>query len=146
MDSVWPWLVAALLLLLAVGWWRAATRTGRHNRRRQRTAQRGELRAERLLSDAGYRIEDRQVTARWSMWIDGEPHEVTCRADLLVRRRRRRYVAEVKTGDRAPDPTLPATRRQLLEYRLAFDVHGLLLVDVPAGRVIEVDFPYPDRR
>ncbi|MFT4624125.1 MAG: hypothetical protein ACI8PZ_002784 [Myxococcota bacterium] len=144
MESWWPWaLVAVLLFAITLAWRRASTRTGRNNRRRQRVAQRGEVLAESLLAAAGFRVEDRQVTARWSMHIDGEPHEVHCRADLIVTRRRRRYVAEVKTGERAPDPTLPATRRQLLEYRLAFDVDGLLLVDVPGREVIEVEFPYP---
>ena len=139
--------IALLVLLLAItiAWWLATTRTARHNRRRQRVAQRGETIAERLLEDAGYRIEDRQVTARWTMQIDGVPTEVHCRADLVVRRRRRRLVAEVKTGARAPDPTLPATRRQLLEYRLAFEADGLLLVDVPERKIIEVEFPYPAR-
>ena len=33
-------------------------------------------------------------------------------------------VAEVKTGRLAPRIDTPATRRQLLEYRLAFDVDG----------------------
>ena len=35
---------------------------------------------------------------------------------LLVERRGRRFVAEVKTGERAPDPLARPTRRQLLEY------------------------------
>jgi hypothetical protein len=36
-----------------------------------------------------------------------------------------------------------ATRRQLLEYRLAFDVDGVLLVDVETGEVSEVEFNLP---
>jgi hypothetical protein len=41
----------------------------------------------------------------------------------------------------AVGPTLPATRRQLLEYLLAFEVHGVLLVDLDEGRVRPVEFP-----
>ena len=35
------------------------------------------------------------------------------------------------------------TRRQLLEYSIAFDVHGVLLVDVEADRVARVEFARP---
>ena len=63
-----------------------------------------------------------------------------CRADLLVEARSRsgflrgqRFVAEVKTGERAIDPTHPATRRQLMEYLHVFEVDGVLLVDREAG-------------
>ena len=65
------------------------------------------------------------------------------RADFVVVRRGRRYVAEVKTGQAAPDIAAPATRRQLLEYRCAFGVDGVLLVDAEAGRVHAVDFALP---
>ena len=67
--------------------------------------------------------------------------KVELRADLLVERDGMRFIAEVKTGERAPDPSFPPTRRQLLEYRLAFDPYGVLLVDVEAGEIFEVDFP-----
>lgn len=133
-------LVAAVAVLALLLWIRGG-REGRRSRARQRRAERGEVRAEKILKREGYRIEDRQVPVYWTMEVDGEEVEVEARADLLVRRRRRRYVAEVKTGGRAPDPTYPRTRRQLLEYALAYDVDGVLLVDVEEGEVHEVDFP-----
>lgn len=133
--------VALLLLVLAVAWWRARTAVARGNRGRQRVARAGEDDAERLLGAAGFRIVERQVTGAWVLEIDGEPVEVRCRADLLVEARGRRFVAEVKTGDRAPDPTRPQTRRQLLEYHLAFEVDGVLLVDMEERRIRTVRFP-----
>ena len=73
--------------------------------------------------------------------VDGESWEVLCRADLLVEDADgARFVAEVKTGRMAPEPTRPATRRQLLEYWLVFPVDGVLLVDMAAGRVRAVRF------
>lgn len=144
LDSV-PWLLLllclALLGLALVGWSRAASRVRRRNLARQRVAAEGEAEAEQVLARAGFEVVDRQVTGRWALWIDGEPHEVHSRADLLVVRAGRRFVAEVKTGALAPDPRHPATRRQLLEYRLAFPVHGVLLVDMESRRVHRVDFP-----
>jgi Holliday junction resolvase-like predicted endonuclease len=101
---------------------------------------RGERVAERLLQKAGYRIVDRQVHRTSTMLVDGNDVEIAVRVDLIVRRRRRAYVAEVKTGDNAPTPTLPATRRQLREYAAFFPKHGLLLVDVEARRILEISF------
>lgn len=131
-------LLASLLLGLAL-WLRARVERWQR-RRRQSVAARGERDAEQLLRRAGYRVLERQLHGRWALEIDGRAVEVSNRADLLVGRGRQRYVAEVKTGQRAPDPTLPATRRQLLEYRLAYPVDGVLLVDMSAERVVEVRF------
>lgn len=110
-------------------------------RRRMKRARRGETRAEKLLRKRGYRVEGRQVPTRFTFHVDGTPRDVELRADLLVRRSGRRYVAEVKTGTLAPDPGHRATRRQLLEYAVAFDADGLLLVDADRGNVHEVVFP-----
>jgi hypothetical protein len=128
---------------MAVGWaWRRAVqRTGRANRRRALVAQRAETEAERLLERLGYTLVDRQVTRRWPMRAGGREEEVWCRADLLATRRGRLYVADVKSGRAAPDPFQPATRRQLLEYLLAFDADGALVVDMERREVYEVAFP-----
>jgi hypothetical protein len=101
----------------------------------------GEVLAERLLARAGYRVEARQVKQSWCVFLDGKQQEVGLRADLVVARGGRRFVAEVKTGEEAPDITTPSTRRQLLEYRAAFAVDGVLLVDAEAQQVYEVAFP-----
>jgi hypothetical protein len=69
--------------------------------RRQRAA-RGEARAEVLLARLGYEVEARQVEAAWAVEVDGEAAPIRVRADLLVRRGARRWVAEVKTGEVAP--------------------------------------------
>jgi hypothetical protein len=123
-------------------WWRAAAVRWRLAEQTAR-ATAGEAAAEKLLAKAGFTVEARQATQRWAVHVDGEPHEVTLRADFLVRRRGRRYVAEVKTGEAAPAITAPATRRQLLEYRCAFGVDGVLLVDAEARRVHAIDFALP---
>lgn len=103
----------------------------------------GERRAEPLLVGMGYAVVGRQVATRYELAVDGEPCVVALRADYVVERDGRRYVAEVKTGRMAPRVESPATRRQLLEYRVAFDVDGVLLVDVDAGRVRSLEFPAP---
>jgi hypothetical protein len=137
-------LAVGTALVALVGWWRARGWMARGNRARQRIARAGEDDAELLLAELGFVVVDRQVTHTWQMIVDGEVRDVRCRADLVVRLRRdrgARYVAEVKTGDRATEPTCPATRRQLLEYAMAFDVDGVLLLDMDQRRVRTVAFP-----
>lgn len=137
-----PWLLAltlAALALLAL-WVLALSRRGStRSRARVRRAQRGEEAAEALLEDEGYTVVERQAPGSWSLRLDGEEFEVQVRADLIVEREGLRYVAEVKTGSLATDPLYPPTRRQLLEYWVAFEPDGLLLIDVEAGRIIEVE-------
>ena len=140
-----PWLVAAVLVVLLAlalfGWWRARGRVGRANRARGRRARRAESDAERWLEGQGYAVLERQVTCRWDLAVDGERRQVSCRADLLLERGGRVFVADVKTGEAAPNPRLPATRRQLLEYLLAFAADGALVVDMRRRRIREVSFP-----
>lgn len=109
---------------------------------RERGAQ-GEVRAEALLRRLGYAIVARQAARSYGVSVDGQPFNVALRADFLVERDHLCYVAEVKTGRLAPRLDTPATRRQLLEYRVAFQTAGVLLVDVDAGRVHSVEFPLP---
>jgi hypothetical protein len=107
---------------------------------RERGAQ-GEVHAEALLRRLGFRVLGRQVPVSYGLGVDGARVSIDLRADYLVSEGGRRYVAEVKTGVFAPRLETAATRRQLLEYRIAFDVDGVLLVDVEAGRVRLVEFP-----
>jgi hypothetical protein len=135
------WLAAALALLLFLGA-RWISRWFRRLRIRARLAHArgGEARAAGWLMDLGYEIIGIQVAAEYELWIDEEPLTIGLRADYLVEKGGRRYVAEVKTGKLAPRLDTAATRRQLLEYRVAFGVDGALLVDAEAGTVRVISF------
>jgi len=109
-------------------------------------ARKGESRARELLEARGYSVIGTQFGCSYTISIDGEDLAVPLRADYLVTREGLRYVAEVKTGAYAPYLRTPATRRQLLEYRIAFDVDGVLLVDAEEERVHVVQFPLSQRR
>ena len=134
-------LCAVAFLLTLAAWQRAASRTGRANRSRNRIARRAENEAEHVLERLGYRILERQPTAIWWLEVDGEEVEVSCRADLLLEHDGQVIVADVKTGDLAPDPRRPATRRQLLEYLFAFEADAALIVDMERRDVSRVVFP-----
>jgi hypothetical protein len=128
------WLTTVIIRRIA-----AWTRHRRHVRR-VRAARAGEIDAEDLLRDLGYQLVGSQVQGWWSVLVDGEPHDIELYADHIVERDGTRYVAEVKTGTRAPHISTASTRRQLLEYLFAFEVDGLLLVDMEAGVVRHVEF------
>jgi hypothetical protein len=141
-----PWLAFGALAaawLVRVGWRRA----DRHARvRRARRAFAGEADAVRLLERAGARILDRQVRRTVTYTVDGAPRSFELRADLLVRDRGRRAVAEVKTGRHGAGVDRPGTRRQLLEYGLAFGVRRVLLVLPETGEIHRMEVPAPKAR
>lgn len=133
-------LLAALLLLVA-GYRLARAGVSRRARARARGGLRGEAAAARLLARAGYEVEGRGVARSASITVDGERLVYEVRADMLARcRHGLLHVVEVKTGARAPDPLLGATRRQLLEYAMVFGTAHVLLVDMEAGEIHEIGF------
>jgi hypothetical protein len=132
--------LAALVLIVAALTLRAARWLDR--RRRQARATRaldGEDDSEALLEEAGYEILGRQVAGELTLVVDGEAIGFGLRADFLVARDGARFVAEVKTGERAPRLGYGPTRRQLLEYVLAFEVCGAVLVDADTGALTVVE-------
>jgi type II secretory pathway pseudopilin PulG len=133
-------LVGALVALVATRWLRQ-WRGSRRARRRAGRAVAGEDDAAGMLREAGYKIVARQARTWWTPLVDGEPYETEVRADYLVEADGELLVAEVKTGDEAPQLSTAATRRQLLEYHVAFEADGVLLVCPERGAIHRVDFP-----
>ena len=128
-------LVALVLARWVRGWrgtWKAKARAAR--------AGAGE-------DGAAHTIVAKQARIWWSPLVDGEPQELELRADYLVEVDGELLVAEVKTGEEAPRLSTAATRRQLLEYHVAFSVaygaEGVLLVCPELGTIHRVEFPLP---
>jgi hypothetical protein len=134
---------AAGILALGVvcGLLLSRARTRHRTARSRALGRRGQDRAVHILAAAGYRIVGTEVVADGAILVDGETVTYRVRADFLVRRWFRRYVAEVKGGPDSAAPENRATRRQLMEYARVFRVSGVLLVDANAGRVRRVEFP-----
>lgn len=132
-------LIALALSLLQRAWQRWSAR--RRVQRRMQRARVAEASAGQWLRERGYSVAAAQVAGSYALCVDGEDVTIQVRADYVVERDGARYVAEVKSGQTAPSLQTRATRRQLLEYRMAFDVDGVLLVDAETERVHEVSFP-----
>lgn len=148
-EGVWEldtklWL-AALAALLLLGIWLgnrfAAWRVRRRIARHRKLGRKGEARAIALLEKAGYTIEAEQASSHLEVEVDGVVETWLVRADFIVSRRGARFVAETKGGETSASVGTAATRRQLLEYTLAFDTDGILLVDAARGAVHTVAFP-----
>lgn len=139
MESMLLILGVTVLLLLLV-----FRLVSRQQRRRVRTHARLGRRAEsegyRLLERRGFVLVERQAVTEVVVEVDGEAQTFTVRADALVERDGRRFVAEIKGGEENASLTSRATRRQLLEYAFAFGVDEVLLVDPGQGRVSRVRF------
>jgi hypothetical protein len=135
-------ILGALAVLLAVAMILALRRRlrSRRARRRARRAIAAESAAERLLVLHGYAIVERQVRITWSPLLDGVPVPTELRVDLIVEKDGELLAAEVKSGAEAPRLETAATRRQLLEYRVAFAVDGVLLIEPEARSIRRVDF------
>jgi hypothetical protein len=129
--------LVALVLARRARRWRGSWRA----KRRATRAGAGEAAAIALLRRAGFRIVARQARTWWTPLVDGKPHELELRADYLVEGHGELLVAEVKTGDAAPSLATAATRRQLLEYHVAFGVDGVLLVCPERGSIHRIEFP-----
>lgn len=99
----------------------------------------GEKEAEKLLQSKGYTILSSQERRSVVMYLDGEPCESFVRADYIVKKGGKTYLAEVKTGKQA-NVHLPNVRRQLFEYQNIFDTDGILFIDMNNYAIIEVSF------
>lgn len=148
MNQLWTLLAVAVLagalLALVVARWLRGWRGSWRARRRAARAGAGEDAAAVLLRRAGFRIVAEQARTRWAPLVDGEPHPTELRADYLVEAEGELLVAEVKTGEAAPSLATAATRRQLLEYHVAFAADGVLLVCPERGAIHRIEFPEGD--
>ena len=133
--------LVALVFARLMRRWRGSRRAVRRAAR----AGAGEQDAAMMLRTAGFRIVASQARTWWAPLLDGEPQETELRADYLVELEGELFVAEVKTGEEAPRLATAATRRQLLEYHVAFAADGVLLVCPELGTIQRVEFPYPPR-
>jgi len=139
-----PLQILACILLLTGGGW-AALRVRKwiadfKMKRRFSIGAQAEKSAVALLERHGYSVLKGQASGKNVFWVDGEETSSAVRADYIAEKGGQRFVVEVKSGESAPSPTHSATRRQLLEYEHVFRPDGLILADMAAGVLKQVEF------
>lgn len=109
-------------------------------KKRIQKAKKSEYKAIEFMEHKGYQVIDLQKECDYKLFIDGKPHKVTVKADMLVRKGNKTYVAEVKSGEKVTSPKYTDTRRQLLEYYMVYRPNGLILVDMERQKLRTVEY------
>ena len=73
------------------------------------------------------------------MLQDNETINFFIRADLIVSKDKKKFIAEVKSGKAASIEEIN-TRRQLLEYSKVFNNKNLILIDTEKNKIKKIEF------
>lgn len=95
-----------------------------------------------LLTKHGFEILQVQPSLTYRMLVNQIDYPVRISADFLVRKEGFSFIAEVKNGLLNNDITNIATRRQLLEYYMAYKADGILLVDMTRKTINLIEFGF----
>lgn len=110
--------------------------------RRVLISKRAEKSAEKWLKYNGFQIIDKQQSKPLIIKAGAITHRYLIRIDFLVKKNGRTYVVEVKSGSQNKI-TNRETRRQLLEYFLAYQPYGIILFDMETKQFSEIRFLLP---
>ena len=105
----------------------------------KRKGKKAEQKAIKLLKKNGYKIESFQTTAKGKLLQDDETVSFFIRADLIVSKGKKKFIAEVKSGKAASIEEIN-TRRQLLEYSKVFNNKNLILIDTEKNKIKKIEF------
>lgn len=130
--------IICLILYIKTGNWLRAKRL----RKRFSKSRQAEKEAEKILKKNGYAIIDVQKSKPLLITIGDKIHRYLVRIDYLARKRGKVYVVEVKSGEKIPYITNRETRRQMLEYYLAYQPSGVLLLNMKNKSISEVKFQF----
>ncbi|MBA7634927.1 hypothetical protein ES703_42526 [subsurface metagenome] len=130
--------IICLILYIKIGNWLRAKRL----RKRFSKSRHAEKEAEKILKKNGYAIIDTQKSKPLLITIGDKIHRYLVRIDYLARKRGKVYVVEVKSGEKIPYITNRETRRQMLEYYLAYQPSGILLLNMKNKSISEVKFQF----
>lgn len=130
--------IICLFLYIKISNW---LRTKRLKQRFSKSRQ-AEKEAEKILRKKGYVIIEVQKCKPLLITIGDKIHRYLVRIDYLVRKRGKVYVVEVKSGEKIPYITNRETRRQMLEYYLAYQPSGIILLNMKNKSISEVKFQF----
>ena len=105
----------------------------------KRRGKKAEKKAIKLLKKNGYKIVSFQTTAKGKLLQDDETINFFIRADLIVSKNKKKFIAEVKSGKAASIEEIN-TRRQLFEYSKVFNNKNLILIDTEKNKIKKIEF------
>lgn len=105
-----------------------------------------EKRAAKLLEQHGYTVREFHPKVAYTLHVDNSSERITLELDYIVEKNNKKYVAEVKSGEHTSSILYAPTRRQLLEYAVATDFDGYLLVQTHTNTIQEIRFPISKKR
>ena len=105
----------------------------------KRKGKKAEQKAIKLLKKNGYKIESFQTTAKGKLLQDDKTLTFLIRADLIVSKDKKKFIAEVKSGKAASIEEIN-TRRQLFEYSKVFNNKNLILIDTEKNKIKKIEF------
>lgn len=111
-------------------------------KRRAITSKRAEKKVEKWLIRNGFQIIEKQQSKPLIIKAGTVLHRYLIRIDFLVKKGGRIYIVEVKSGSHNKI-TKRETRRQLLEYFLAYQPYGIILFDADTRKYSEIRFLLP---
>ncbi len=96
-----------------------------------------------LAQRKGFSVMALQVRRKLKLRIDKEPRRIDIPAHLLLNRDGKRYVGMIGAKDETLDPANPGTQLKLFQFRSAYRVHGVVLLDVEGKKIVLVEFTPP---
>lgn len=130
-------IICLILFVKITNWLRTKKLKQRFSKGRQ-----AEKEAEKILRKKGYTIIDVQKSKPLHISIGDKIHRYLVRIDYLARKRGKVYVVEVKNGEKVPYITNRETRRQMLEYYLAYQPNAIVLLNMKNKSISEVKFQF----
>ena len=99
-----------------------------------------EKEAKGFLEKKGYRIIDEQSVHYHNYTVNGEEKQTKLIVDYVVRKNKKIYLVEVKSGKSAISIKDKNTRRQLLEYDTVIENDGVFLLDMEHKKMQLIKF------
>lgn len=136
-------LVVILAILIGTGIYRLKKKLiSRRLSQQKNDAIQAEKAALKLLRKHDFEILEVQPSIDYQIRVNDAPQTVRISADFIVRKLGYTFVAEVKNGEDNNDITHINTRRQLLEYYMAYGTDGILLVNMQQKQINQVQFDF----
>lgn len=102
--------------------------------------------AQHLLKKEGYNIISHHAPLLYTIKQDNIPIPIQLELDYVVSKNGKTFFAEVKSGEHTATIHYAPTRRQMLEYAVAGNYNGYLLVDMFHKKIHHIEFPIHIKR